>query len=234
MGIFAGRRPSWTSITDPIPANEVERIDSDFVRKNSTEMGVDILVKMETNSDSKCESLVRVEPMSEDSSLFSVRLATNHNTFLLKKSCTIRSFSSFYYLQRTLKSCCPNEVVPSLPLKPLLWVSNQKTKVHELVDFISNVISSSGLNHTRALQLFLQTQLSIDFIQENLDGKRNDQISANTEPKKPRENSNSIPNESTKNILQERKRKSYVDHVFFMKDRGMPALIEDEMQELKL
>ena len=121
MGIFNGRRTSWTTITDEVPVKETEAIDSDFVRKNSTEMGVDILIEKEVENSVRYECLVRVEPMEGDSSLYSVRFATNHEAFSLKKSCTIRSFSSFYFLQRTLVSSQPNISLPKLPPSTLFY-----------------------------------------------------------------------------------------------------------------
>lgn len=232
MGIFTGRRTSWTTITDEVPVKETETIDSDFVRKNSTEMGVDIFVEKEVENSVRYECLVRVEPMEGDSSLYSVRFATNHEAFSLKKSCTIRSFSSFYFLQRTLASSQPNTSVPKLPPKPLLWVANNKTKVQELANFISAVISNQELMLSKVLQLFLQTQLSIEFIQENIDGKRSDQVS----PQIRQENTPIQENISIemKGLFQERKRKSYVDHVFFMKDKPMQVLLEDQTRDIKI
>ena len=55
MGIFNGRRTSWTAITDEVPVNETEEIDSDFVRKNSTEMGVDIFIEKEVENSVRYE-----------------------------------------------------------------------------------------------------------------------------------------------------------------------------------
>lgn len=234
MGLFTGRRTSWTTITEQEPVKETEAIDSDFVRKNSTDKGVDILIEKEGDKSVRFECLVRVEPMEGDSSLYSVRLATNHESFKLKKSCTIRSFSSFYFLQRTLAKSHACISVPNLPPKPLLWVSNNKTKVQELATFISTVISNRGLIDSRVLHLFLQTQLSLDFIQENMDGKRSDQVSP--EKVKGKENS---PNQDNicagmKGLFQDRKRKSYVDHIFFMKDKPMQVLLEDQTRDIKI
>ena len=104
MGILTRRRTSWTTITYEVPVKETEEIYSDFVRKNSTDMGVDILIEKEVENSVRYECLVRVEPMEGDSSLYSVRFATNHEAFSLKKICNIRSFSSFYFLERTLVS----------------------------------------------------------------------------------------------------------------------------------
>ena len=234
MGIFSGRRTSWTTITSEVNDKENETIDSDFVRKNSTEMGVDVLIEADIDKNMKYECLARVEPLPDDSSLYSIRLATNHQAFKHKTSCTIRSFSSFYFLQRTLTSSHPTITVPSLPPKPLLWVANNKTKVQEIANFISSVISNHSLIISKVLQLFLQTQLSIEFIQENLDGKRSDQIS----PEKVLTKENSAKNEnicaSMKGLFQDRKRKSYVDHILFMKDKPMQALIEDSTHDVKI
>lgn len=232
MGIFNGRRTSWTTMTDEVQVKETEAIDSDFVRKNSTEMGVDILIEKEFENNVRYDCLVRVEPVEGDTSLYSVRFATNHTAFSLKKSCAIRSFSSFYFLQRILVSSQPNISVPKLPPKPLLWVASNKTKVQELANFISNLISYRELMLSRVLQLFLQTQLSVEFIQENIDGKRSDQVSP--EIRKDKENSPIQENIERKGLFQERKRKSYVDHVFFMKDKPMQVLLEDHMRDSKI
>jgi len=233
MGIFTGRRPSWTTITSEVPDREKETIDSEFVRKNSTEMGVDVLIEKEVDKNVKYECFVRVEPMPGDSTLYSIRLATNHPAFKLKISCTIRSFSSFYFLHRTLAASHPGISIPNLPPKPLLWVANNKTKIQEIANFLSKVFSSQVLLTSQVLHLFLQTQLSVEFIQENLDGKRADEICP--DKLETKENSPKKENISTgvRGLFQDRKRKSYVDHILFMKEKPMQALLEDKTRDIK-
>ena len=96
------------------------------------------------------------------------------------------------------------------------------------------MISNQELMLSKVLQLFLQTQLSIEFIQEIIDGKRSDQVSP--EIRKDKENSPIQENISIemKGLFQERKRKSYVDHVFFMKDKPMQVILEDQTRDIKI
>merc|ERR1711915_1072653 len=99
------------------------------------------------------------EPMATDSSLYCIRFATNHRSFALKKSCTIRSFSSFFAFQRFLLDRYPNALAQHLPPKHLLWVESSKTKVraskvHVLPPILSTVNKSMFLTNVRPNSTF--------------------------------------------------------------------------------
>merc|ERR1711915_821974 len=112
------------------------------------------------------------EPMATDSSLYCIRFATNHRSFALKKSCTIRSFSSFFAFQRFLLDRYPNALAQHLPPKHLLWVESSKTKVEELAKFMFSLLSCQQLINQCFSQMFVQTQHSIDYIQDVFEGKK--------------------------------------------------------------
>ena len=58
--------------------------------------------RIETNNSS---TILKIECAGQSKSLFIITLNTSHHAFTLNNSCTVRSLSSFYYLQKTLKVC---------------------------------------------------------------------------------------------------------------------------------
>ena len=103
--------------------------------------------------------------------------------------------------------------VPSLPSKLFFWMSNSQTKLSELSTFLAKVISCQDLLSNKALHLFLQTELCIDHIQQNLEGLRDDQIK--------RTNVTNL-----KGLFKVKRRKTFKTHLDFIKETGahMPNL----------
>lgn len=66
--------------------------------------------------------------------------------------------------------------MPSLPLRPTLWVSSIKWRNEQLAAFLASVLTSSQFLSSRALHLFLQTDLSMRRVRENIEGRRDDQV----------------------------------------------------------
>ena len=88
-----------------------------------------------------------------------------------------RSFSNWYFLQRTLQNLFPQIKIKELPPRQVLWIKSQQLKLEEIARFLQNILSNKNFFHSRIVQLFLQSNLSTEFIQENIDGKRNDEVS---------------------------------------------------------
>ena len=66
--------------------------------------------------------------------------------------------------------------MPSLPMIPSLWICSYHTISNQLATFLSGVVAVRELLSNKALHLFLQTQLSIEKIKENIEGKRDDEV----------------------------------------------------------
>ena len=88
-----------------------------------------------------------------------------------------RSFSDWYYLQRVLRSSFPHLKIRDLPPRHELWVTDTGTRVQEIAAFLQRVLAIRQLLLCNIVHLFLQSHLSVDFIQENVDGKRQDDVS---------------------------------------------------------
>ena len=88
----------------------------------------------------------------------------------------LRSFSDWYYLDRVLSQHFPQCKIPSLPPRQILWIQNQQTKLEEIALLILRCLSNKDIINKKVFQLFLQTNLCRDLIQENLEGKRNDAV----------------------------------------------------------
>ena len=101
----------------------------------------------------------------------------------IKKFSSFRSFSDWYFLQRTLQNLFPQTKIKELPPRRVLWIKRPQLKLEEIATFLQNIVSNKNFVHSRIIQLFLQSNLSTEFIQENVDGKRNDEV--NTVPRIP-------------------------------------------------
>ena len=88
-----------------------------------------------------------------------------------------RSFSDWYYLDRVLSEHFPHCKIPSLPPRKQLWIKSQQTKLEEIALLILRCLSNKDIICKKVFQLFLQTNLCKNLIQENLEGKRNDLVS---------------------------------------------------------
>ena len=89
---------------------------------------------------------------------------------------SFRSFSDWYFLQRTLQNLFPQTKIKELPPRQVLWIKRPQLKLEEIATFLQNIVSNKNFVHSRIIQLFLQSNLSTEFIQENVDGKRNDEV----------------------------------------------------------
>ena len=171
------RTASWVSC-----ANKAEslppQVDKEYVRLNSTGFGEEVDIDIEDEDCSKnsikYQIVLKVEEDEKDHSLYGIKLSTNHPSFKLKKSTVLRSFSSFYHLEKILLSSeTPN---PMLPLKALLWTMSQEQKVEQLTSFLSQILRNKAFLALPAVHLFCQTQLSMEIIKDNMEGRRNDDV----------------------------------------------------------
>jgi len=109
---------------------------------------------------------------------FSVRFASNHHSFSLARSVTIRNTEAFYFLQRCLSSMHPYRRVPALPPRLLLCLSSTQKQCDTLARWLQQVLSTPEYLSNKAVHLFLQTGLSVDKIRLNIEGLRDDDVPA--------------------------------------------------------
>jgi len=150
-----------------------EELDHDALELGATVLLALIDGRMETSSQN---SVLSIYPVPKDSQMFYIRLKTDHYSFSIKQSCVTRTASSFYQLRNILKKYHPYLTIPSLPLYPTLWVSSYQTISTYLATFLAGVLKEKELLASKALHLFLQTQLSIDKIIDNMEGRRDDEV----------------------------------------------------------
>jgi len=198
MGIFRERRTSLptmvikdnsetTKDTKEVLSTE---LDSEYVNKMSTASGIKITSTFECSksqglelsqahakdSESKLSCIVRLEPDNRDESLYCIRMVTNLEFLPLKRSCSYRSFSSWYFLQNFLKKNIPGIKIEDLPPRHLLWIKSEKHKLEELGYFLKSIISNKKLLSNKVIQLFLQSNVSQEILQENIDKVRDDDV----------------------------------------------------------
>ena len=87
-----------------------------------------------------------------------------------------RSFSNWYFLQKSIKYLFPHIKINELPSRHVLWIKSERLKLEEIATFLQNILSNKQLLQSQIVQLFLQSNLSTEFIQENIDGKRHDEV----------------------------------------------------------
>ena len=63
-------------------------------------------------------------------------------------------------------------------MRPSFYILGYLTISLHLATFLTGVLAETKFLSNKALQLFLQTQLSMEMIKENLDGKRDDDVIA--------------------------------------------------------
>jgi len=125
---------------------------------------------------------VCISPLAGIRNEFTVDFSTRHYAFSCCRSQTVRSLESFYQLHAILKTCHLYAHIPSLPIKPLLWVTRSSSQAKELAVYMSQVLQDRQLLSNKALHLFLQTSLSMEVIRDNLDGLRDDEILEQIKP----------------------------------------------------
>ena len=133
------------------------------------------------------ESPLRYKGVYQGVSLFASEIPGAQMPLFLIASLTIgakiviyffpRSFSDWYYLDRVLSEHFPHCKIPSLPPRKQLWIKSQQTKLEEIALLILRCLSNKDIICKKVFQLFLQTNLCRNLIQENLEGKRNDLVS---------------------------------------------------------
>lgn len=200
MGIFRERRTSLPTmaIKDNSETTKDKKevlsteLDSEYVNKMSTASGIKITSTFECSkshgldlsqahahvkdSESKLSCIVRLEPDNRDESLYCIRMVTNLEFLPLKRSCSYRSFSSWYFLQNFLKKNIPGIKIEDLPPRHLLWIKTEKHKLEELGYFLKSIISNQKLLSNKVIQLFLQSNVSQEILQENSDKVRDDDV----------------------------------------------------------
>jgi len=159
--------------SDSTDSMDHEELDHDALELGATVLLALIDGRMETSSQN---SALSVYPVPRDSQMFYIRLKTDHYSFSIKQSCVTRTASSFYQLRNILKKYHPYLTIPSLPLYPTLWVSSCQTISTYLATFLCGVLKEKELLASKAIHLFLQTQLSIDKIIDNMEGRRDDEV----------------------------------------------------------
>ena len=70
----------------------------------------------------------------------------------------------------------PYLTIPSLPLQASLLVYSYHTISSHLATFLAGVLAEKQLLSNKALHLFLQTQITMEKIMENMEGKRDDEV----------------------------------------------------------
>ena len=58
----------------------------------------------------------------------------------------------------------------------MLWIKSDQTRLEEFAAFLQRVLAHKQLLLNKIIQLFLQSHLSVELIQENLDGHRSDDV----------------------------------------------------------
>jgi len=122
------------------------------------------------------DSTISICPVVGDSQMYYIRFNTNHYSFSIKRSCVTRNTTSFYQLRSILKTYHPYLTIPSLPLQASLLVYSYLTISSHLATFLAGVLAEKQLLSNKALHLFLQTQITMEKIMENMEGKRDDEV----------------------------------------------------------
>ena len=185
MGIFKERRTSLPAMK--VEAEELTRdletleLDLSFVERVMFKEGVDIVTQVDlgefgANKNRNHLILMRLEQVQNDRSLFCLRLSTNINNFKLRTSCSFRSFSNWYYLQSLIQKLFPLIKLRPLPSRHMLWIKDSSSKLEEIAQFLKQIVCHKQLMLNRSVQLFLQTNMSTEYIQENVEGKRHDDV----------------------------------------------------------
>lgn len=121
-------------------------------------------------------SHVKVAPVPNIKRMFEVHLSTDHHAFSLPRTCSHRSLASFYRLRRILEATQPYQQVPSLPWRQALWLRGPEHQATILATFLTECVATQEFLSNKALHLFLQTQLSVTRIKENMDGRQDDEV----------------------------------------------------------
>merc|ERR1711962_1337460 len=135
----------------------------------------------------KHNTRVCIRPLVGKRNEFTIDFSTGHYAFSCQRSQTVRSLESFYQLhtilkvrsghpQEILKACHLHAALPSLPMKPLMWVARPSSQAKELAVYLSQVVQDRQVLSNKALHLFLQTKLTMEAIRDNLEGLRDDEI----------------------------------------------------------
>ena len=164
-------------------------LDVEFVDKASSSCGVTIATQVDLGHHMQpCHGntwiLVRLEPVASDKSLYTVRMSTNVPLLKLKTSISFRTFGNWYFLQSFIQNAFPQIKMRPLPPRHVLWIKDRQTKLEEISEFIKQILYHKHLMLNRIVQLFLQSSMSTDFIQENIDGGRHDEVASTLEIKK--------------------------------------------------
>ena len=137
------------------------------------------LVNFSISAGCSSRTILRLSLVPDSDSLIIIRLSTSHHAFSLGRSVSTRSVNSFYYLQRVLSSLHPYLTTPSLSPSRVPAFFSRKSKLNSLATFLASILQEREFLSNKALHLFLQTQLSIEMIQKNLDGLRDDDVPKN-------------------------------------------------------
>jgi len=121
-------------------------------------------------------TIVTVSPLDGTNDHFNVRLTSNHHSFSLGRSVTIRSINSFYFLQDKLKDLHPYVSAPSLPPRFLLFTYSHQDLCKLFAVFLQKVLSIREYLSNKTVHLLLQTNLTLNQIDLNIQGIRDDEV----------------------------------------------------------
>jgi len=121
-------------------------------------------------------TILQVAPLEGASDHFTLRLVTNHHSFSLGRSVAIRTITSLYYLQNSLRDFHPYVKAPSLPPKFLFSFLSYQRQCEIFAKFLQEVLVKHEYLSNKAVHLFLQTNLTLEKIKLNIEGIRDDDV----------------------------------------------------------
>ncbi|XP_059488909.1 sorting nexin-3-like [Neocloeon triangulifer] len=128
--------------------------------------------------------LVRSSPVSGFTT-FTIYLHTSHPAFSVPKSSCRRKFSEFQWLRRLLLRHHPHRNPPDLPSSAFLLISLDEKFLEQrrlgLQTFLRELVCVPSYLGEKAVHMFLQTELNINRIQENVDGLRDDLVAKHSQ-----------------------------------------------------
>merc|ERR1712117_27897 len=128
-------------------------------------------------------TLLRVCPVEGTDEVI-IKLSTNHHSFSLRRSVTMRSISSAYFLHSALRESHPYTETPALPNRLKMMILSFESQCEAFADFLQHVLETSDYLSSKALHLYLQTNLSLEDIDLNVRGERDDEVCPDPDPYK--------------------------------------------------
>lgn len=124
------------------------------------------------------KTMLQISPLDGTSDHYTIRLVTNHHSFSLGRSVSIRTINSLYFIQKSLKDLHPYVNIPSLPPKFIFSMFSSQKQCKIIAKFLQQVLSIREYLSNKAVHLFLQTNLTLEKIKLNIEGVRDDDVPA--------------------------------------------------------